>query len=160
VAEVLVLAELTGDGEPTRVTLEALTAARVLGEPVAVLLGAVHPAADGLARYGAGRVLVAGSADPAVDLAAHLVGPAVDVLARLVADRAPAAVVVPGSAVGREVAGRLAVRTGSGFLADVVEVGHGPPPTAPPPSWPPAGRRSCRRGSPAAPRCTPGGRPR
>jgi electron transfer flavoprotein alpha subunit len=120
VAEVLVLAELTGDGEPTRVTLEALTAARVLGEPVAVLLGAAHPAADGLARYGAGRVLVAESADPAVDLTAHLAGPAVDVLARLVADRAPAAVVVPGSAAGREVAGRLAVRTGSGFLTDVV----------------------------------------
>ena len=113
--EVLVLAALTGDGEPTRATLEALTAVRVLGEPVAVVLGTAA-SADRLARYGAARVLVA---DPA-GATAHLVGPAVDVLARLVADRAPAAVVVPGSAEGREVAGRLAVRTGSGFLTDVV----------------------------------------
>ena len=118
-AEVLVLAELTGAGRATRVTLEALTAARVLGEPVAVVLGApgaTAGAADELARYGAGRVLVGESAD----LDDQLVGPKVDVLARLVADRSPAAVVVPASAEGREVAGRLAVRTGSGFLTDVV----------------------------------------
>jgi electron transfer flavoprotein alpha subunit len=115
VAEVLVLAELTGAGAPTRHTLEALTAARVLGEPVAVVLGPPG-AADELARYGATRVLVAESAE----CDAVLVTPAVDLLARLVAQRAPAAVVVPASAAGREVAGRLAVRTGSGFLTDVV----------------------------------------
>ncbi|GAB4080177.1 electron transfer flavoprotein subunit alpha/FixB family protein [Modestobacter muralis] len=118
-AEVLVVAELTGTGEPTRATLEALTAARVLGAPVAVVLGvpgAAAGAAAELARFGAGRVLVGESAE----LDAALAGPRVDVLARLVADRAPAAVVVPASAEGREVAARLAVRTGSGFLTDVV----------------------------------------
>ncbi|MFQ1001443.1 electron transfer flavoprotein subunit alpha/FixB family protein [Modestobacter sp. SSW1-42] len=119
VPEVLVLAGLTGDGEPTRATLEALTAVRVLGEPVAVVLGAPGTAAavaERLARYGARRVLAGES--PALD--AHLVGPRVGVLARLVADRSPAAVVVPAGAEGREVAARLAVRTGSGFLTDVV----------------------------------------
>lgn len=118
-AEVLVLAELTASGEPTRATLEALTAARVLGAPVAVVLGAPGAAAGAaaeLARFGAGRVLAGESAE----LDAALVGPRVDVLARLVADRAPVAVVVPASAEGREVAARLAVRTGSGFLTDVV----------------------------------------
>ena len=118
-AEVLVLAELTGAGVPSRTTLEALTAARVLGEPGAVVLGApgsTAGAADELARFGAGRVLVGESAD----LHGQLVGPRVDVLARLVAERSPAAVVVPATAEGREVAARLAVRTGSGFLTDVV----------------------------------------
>jgi electron transfer flavoprotein alpha subunit len=114
-AEVLVLAAPPAGGAPARGTLEALTAARVLGEPVAVVLGAPGPGvADELARHGAARVLVA----PALD--DHLVTPAVDVLARLVADRSPAAVVVPATAEGREVAGRLALRTGSGFLTDVV----------------------------------------
>jgi len=119
VTEVLVLVSLDGTGAVRRTTLEALTAARVLGEPVAVVLGAPGVAdgvVDELARYGAGRVLVGESAD----LDAHLVAPAVDVLARLVTDRSPAAVVVPAGPDGREVAGRLALRTGGGFLTDVV----------------------------------------
>ena len=113
--EVLVLAAPGGDGVPARGVLEALTAARVLGEPVAVVLGAPGPGVvDALARYGAARVLVA------PDVGDHLVTPAVDVLARLVTERSPAAVVVPATTEGREVAGRLALRTGSGFLTDVV----------------------------------------
>ncbi|MGK5115788.1 electron transfer flavoprotein subunit alpha/FixB family protein, partial [Geodermatophilus sp. CPCC 205506] len=40
----------------------------------------------------------------------------------LVADRSPAAVVIPSSQEGKEVAGRLAIKTGSGFLTDVTEI--------------------------------------
>ncbi len=43
-------------------------------------------------------------------------------LAQLVADRSPAAVVIPSTPEGKEIAGRLAIKTGSGFLTDVTEI--------------------------------------
>jgi electron transfer flavoprotein alpha subunit len=54
------------------------------------------------------------------------VAPAAELLARLVAERSPAAVLVAGTTAGKEVAGRLAVKTGSGVLADAVDVAAGP----------------------------------
>jgi electron transfer flavoprotein alpha subunit len=48
--------------------------------------------------------------------------PAAELLARLVASVAPAAVLVAGTTEGKEVAGRLAVKTGSGVLTDAVDV--------------------------------------
>ncbi|MGY1842200.1 electron transfer flavoprotein subunit alpha/FixB family protein [Modestobacter sp. SYSU DS0875] len=121
-AEVLVLAELDPAGGGARkTTLEALTAARALGEPSAVVLGAPGAAAsvrEQLAEYGAAKVYVAESDD--VD--AYLVAPKAEVLAQLVADKQPAAVVIPSSSEGKEIAGRLALKTGSGFLTDVTEI--------------------------------------
>jgi len=121
-AEVLVLVETAPDGSGVRkTTLEALTAARVLGEPSAVVLGAPGTAAgvkDALAEYGAARVLVGESED----IDAYLVAPKAEVLAQLVADRSPAAVVIPSTPEGKEIAGRLAIKTGSGFLTDVTEI--------------------------------------
>ena len=43
-------------------------------------------------------------------------------LAQLVAEKSPAAVVIPSSPEGKEIAGRLAIKTGSGFLTDVTEI--------------------------------------
>jgi electron transfer flavoprotein alpha subunit len=121
-AEVLVLAELTGTGDGVRkTTLEALTAARALGEPAAVVTGAPGAAAnvrDTLAEYGAATVYVAES--PELD--DYLVAPKAEVLAALVAETGPAAVVIPSSAEGKEIAARLALKTGSGFLTDVTEI--------------------------------------
>jgi electron transfer flavoprotein alpha subunit len=121
-AEVLVLAELNPAGGGVRkTTLEALTAARALGEPSAVVLGAPGTAAgvkDALAEYGAAKVYVAESAD--VD--DYLVAPKAEVLAQLVSEKSPAAVVIPSSPEGKEIAGRLAIKTGSGFLTDVTEI--------------------------------------
>ena len=121
-AEVLVLAELTPTGDGVRkTTLEALTAARALGEPAAVVAGAPGTAAkvkDTLAEYGAATVYVAES--PELD--EYLVAPKAEVLARLVAEVSPAAVVIPSSPEGKEIAGRLAIKTGSGFLADVTGI--------------------------------------
>jgi electron transfer flavoprotein alpha subunit len=121
-AEVLVLAELNPDGNGVRkTTLEALTAARALGEPSAVVLGAPGTAAavkDTLAEYGAATVYVAES--PEVD--DYLVAPKAEVLAQLVTEKSPAAVVIPSSPEGKEVAARVAVKTGSGFLTDVTEI--------------------------------------
>src|SRR3712207_1872568 len=121
-AQVLVLVELAPAGNGVRkTTLEALTAARALGEPAAVVIGTPGTAAgvrEALAEYGAGTVYVAES--PKVDDC--LVAPKAEVLAQLVGSVSPAAVVIPSSPEGKEVAARLAVKTGSGFLTDVTEI--------------------------------------
>ncbi|MEU6129667.1 electron transfer flavoprotein subunit alpha/FixB family protein [Saccharopolyspora sp. NPDC047091] len=119
-SEVLVLVDHSG-GEVKKVTLELLTAARRLGAPSAVVVGEPGEAgklADVLASYGAEKVYAAESADTA----SYLVTPAVDVLASLVGSASPAAVLVPGSIDGKEIAGRLAVRLGSGLLSEVVDI--------------------------------------
>jgi electron transfer flavoprotein alpha subunit len=121
-AEVLVLAEHTADGEVKKVTLELLTAARRLGSPSVVWTG---PGSDAgvarLAEYGAEKVYVADSPD----FAAYVVAPAAELLAQLVASTSPAAVLVAGTTEGKETAGRLAVKTGSGVLTDAVNVTAG-----------------------------------
>jgi electron transfer flavoprotein alpha subunit len=133
-AEVLVLAEHAADGEVKKVTLELLTAARRLGAPSVVWTG---PNADAgvarLAEYGAEKVYAADSAD----FADYPVAPAAELLAQLVADKAPAAVLVAGTTEGKEIAGRLAVKTGSGVLTDAVSVtaGDGGKPVAEQPNF-------------------------
>jgi electron transfer flavoprotein alpha subunit len=120
-AEVLVLAE-HADGEVKKVTLELLTAARRLGSPSVVWTG---PGSDaGIARlgeYGAEKVYVADSPD----FSGYVVAPAAELLAQLVSSVSPAAVLVAGTTEGKEIAGRLAVKTGSGVLTDAVNVTAG-----------------------------------
>ncbi|OBF10622.1 electron transfer flavoprotein subunit alpha/FixB family protein [Mycobacterium sp. 852002-10029_SCH5224772] len=123
-AEVLVLVE-HAEGALKKVTSELITAARALGEPSAVVVGApgtAAPLADGLKEAGAAKIYVAESDD--VDK--FLVTPVVDVLAALAESNAPAAVLLSANADGKEIAGRLAARIGSGLLVDVVEVKEGP----------------------------------
>jgi len=118
VAEVLVLVE-HADGQVKKVSLELLTAARALGEPAAVVLGAAGTAAalrDTLAEYGAVRVY-AGESD---DLDSYLAGPKAEVLSALVQQVQPAAVLFASTAEPREIAARVAVRTGSGLVTDAV----------------------------------------
>jgi electron transfer flavoprotein alpha subunit len=119
-AEVLVLVD-HADGEVKKVTFELLTAARALGEPSAVVVGAPGTAAkltEQLGAYGAEKVYVAESDDAA----GYLVTPHVDVLESLVGSASPAAVLVAASADGKEISGRLAYRIGGGLLYDVVGV--------------------------------------
>ncbi len=119
-AEVLVLID-HADGAVKKVSLEQLTVARVLGEPSAVVCGPAGSAAaiqDRLAEYGAAKVYVAESDD----IDGYLVAPKAEVLAQLVADKSPAAVVLPSTNEGKEIAGRLAIKTGSGLLTDVTEI--------------------------------------
>src|SRR5215471_8001455 len=116
-SEILVLA--AHDSESVKkVTLELLTLARRFGEPAAVWLG---PGADAgrerLAEYGAAKVYTA-EGDGMTD---YVAAPA-EVLAALVAQASPAAVLVPATAEGKEVAGRLAVKIGSGVLTDAVDL--------------------------------------
>jgi electron transfer flavoprotein alpha subunit len=117
-AEILVLVD-HADGTVKKVTLELLTKARELGTPAAVFIGGAYDTAkDKLAEYGAEKVYVA--ADPELD--GYVVAPKAELLAKLVADVQPAAVLVASTAEGKEVAGRLAVKTGSGILTDAVDL--------------------------------------
>lgn len=122
-AEVLVLVE-HAEGALKKVTSELITAARALGEPAAVVVGApgtAAPLADGLKEAGAAKIYVAES--DAVDN--YLITPTVDVLAALAESNGPAAVLLAANADGKEIAGRLAARIGSGLLVDVVDVKEG-----------------------------------
>jgi electron transfer flavoprotein alpha subunit len=123
-AEVLVLVE-HADGGLKKVTSELITAARVLGEPAAVVVGkpgTADPLIDGLKAAGAAKIYVAES-ETAEN---YLITPAVDVLAALAESASPAAVLAASSADGKEITGRLAARIGSGLLVDVVGVEAGP----------------------------------
>ena len=119
--EILVLAEHSG-GSVKKVTTELLTLARRFGEPSVVWAG---PGADAgrerLAEFGAETVYVAAAGD----LDDYVVAPKAELLADLVAEKSPAAVLVASTAEGREVAARLAVKTGSGLITDAVDLGEG-----------------------------------
>jgi electron transfer flavoprotein alpha subunit len=120
-AEILVLAEHDGPAVK-KVTTELLTLARAHGEPSVVWTG--EGAAEGrgrLAEFGAVKVYVADSPD----YADYVVAPKAELLAHLVAEHGPAAVLVAATSEGREVAGRLAVKTGSGILTDVTGLSDG-----------------------------------
>ena len=122
-AEVLVLVE-HAEGAVKKVTAELITAARTLGEPSAVVIGApgtAAPLVDDLKAAGAAKIYVAESDDAA----SYLITPFVDVLASLVESASPAAVLLAANADGKEIAGRLAARTGAGVLSDVIEVKEG-----------------------------------
>jgi electron transfer flavoprotein alpha subunit len=119
-AEVLVLVEHS-EGAVKKVTTELITAARALGEPSAVVIGApgtAAPLVEDLTAAGAAKIYVAESADAEN----YLITPFVDVLEKLVESAAPAAVLMPATADGKEIAGRLAARIGSGVLSDVVDI--------------------------------------
>ena len=120
-AEILVLAEHDG-GTVKKVTTELLTLARAHGEPSVVWAGDGAEAGRArLAEFGAAKVYVADSPD----YADYVVAPKAELLAHLVTAKAPAAVLVAATSEGREVAGRLAVKTGSGVLTDVTGIADG-----------------------------------
>lgn len=122
-AEVLVLVEHS-EGAVKKVTTELLTGARVLGEPSAVVVGApgtAAPLVDDLKAAGAEKIYVAESDDAEK----YLIAPYVDVLEQLVESATPAAVLLPATADGKEIAGRLAARIGSGLLSDVIGIKEG-----------------------------------
>lgn len=117
---VLVLVDHVG-GAVTKVSTELLTAARALGTPIAVLVGAVgdaERASAALGEFGASEVF-AFEGEAALS---HPVVPSVDALAHAAGERSPGAILIASTARGKEIAGRLAVRLGSGVITDAVEV--------------------------------------
>ncbi|SIS07146.1 electron transfer flavoprotein subunit alpha/FixB family protein [Williamsia sterculiae] len=120
-AEVLVLAEVDPEGALKKVTNELITAARAIGTPSVVVAGkpgTTDSIADALKEAGAEKIYVAESDD--VD--GYLVGPKVSILSELAGEVSPAGIIVAANADGKEIAGRLAVRLGSGVLCDIVDL--------------------------------------
>jgi electron transfer flavoprotein alpha subunit len=115
-SEVLVVVDLV-EGRVTKPTYELLTLARRLGDPVAVVFGPAD-VADALGAYGATKVLVL--TDPAFE--DYLIAPKAEALAQVAAGRDLAAVLISSSAEGKEIAGRLAVKLGSGLITDATDI--------------------------------------
>jgi len=120
-SEVLVLVDHV-DGKVTKPTLELLTLARRLGEPSAVFIGdpsAGDAAAAGtLKSYGAEKIYAVDDSD----ISGFLVAPKAEALAQLVERTSPSAVLIPSGGEGKEIAGRLAIKTSSGLITDAVDV--------------------------------------
>jgi electron transfer flavoprotein alpha subunit len=119
--EVLVLVDHV-DGAVRKTTAELLTIGRRLGDPSAVFIGSdIDAAREFLATNGATKVYIIDSPD----IADYLVAPKAEALAQLVGQTQPEAVLISSSPEGKEIAGRLAVKTGSGLLTDAVDVQAG-----------------------------------
>ncbi len=120
-SQVLVLVDHI-DGAVRKTTFELLTIAQRLGEPAAVFIGnGFENAAAALAEYGA-TVAYQVEGDGLED---YLVAPKAEALAQIVAQSSPAAVLIPSSAEGKEIAARLAIKIGSGLITDAVDVQAG-----------------------------------
>ena len=126
-SEVLVVID-HAEGEVKKPTYELLTIARRLGEPSAVFFGAPaqgDAVAEKVKKYGAEKVYVIDDAE----LKGYLVAPKAEALQQLVEKSSSgggvAAVLVPSSFEGKEVAARLAIKTGSGLITDAVDVQAG-----------------------------------
>lgn len=118
-SDVIVLAE-HHDADIKKLTLELVTGARALGNPVVLWLGqgCTDENVATLGNFGATKVLVA----DADSVASHSVAAGAEVLASVMQSLSPAAVLVASSADGKEIAARAAIKTGSGIITDAVEI--------------------------------------
>ncbi len=121
--EILVLVD-HADGAVRKPTYELLAIARRLGEPSAVFIGAADKAAgvvDAVTAYGAEKVYVVDD----TEVRGYLVAPKAEVLQQVAEKSGAAAVLIVSSYEGKEIAGRLAIKLGSGVITDAVDVQAG-----------------------------------
>jgi electron transfer flavoprotein alpha subunit len=119
-AEVLVLVDAV-DGTVKKATFELLTAAKALGEPSAVVVGAPGTASalkEQLGEYGAAKVYVAESDD----IAGYSVAPKAAALAAVAKQASPAAILLSSGPENKEIAARLAIKLESGVIYDAVDL--------------------------------------
>jgi electron transfer flavoprotein alpha subunit len=117
-SEVLIVAE-QADSNVSKPTLELLTLARRLGEPVAVVFGETDDAiTKTLGEYGATRVVFV--ADSSVT--EYLVAPKAEALGQIAASVDPVAILISSTPEGKEIAGRLAVKLESGLITDATDI--------------------------------------
>ncbi|WP_067432574.1 electron transfer flavoprotein subunit alpha/FixB family protein [Nocardioides jensenii] len=116
-SEILVLVDHV-DGNVRKTTNELLTIARRLGEPSAVFIGSGEAPVEALKKFGAEKVYAVDDAE----IKGYLVAPKAEVLAQLAEKCSPAAILIPSSAEGKEIAGRLAIKIESGVITDAVDV--------------------------------------
>jgi electron transfer flavoprotein alpha subunit len=123
-SEVLVVID-HAEGEVKKPTYELLTLAKRLGEPSAVFFGSPEhgdAVAEKVKKYGAAKVYVIDDAQ----IKGFLVAPKAEALQQLAEKTSPAAVLLPSTFENKEVAGRLAIKLGSGLITDAVDVAAGP----------------------------------
>lgn len=119
-SEVLVLVDHV-DGAVRKPTYELLAIAKRLGEPSAVFIGGADKAegaAADLGKYGAEKVYAIDDAE----VKGYLVAPKAEALQQVAEKASPAAILIVSSAEGKEIAGRLAIKLGSGLITDAVDV--------------------------------------
>ena len=116
-SSVLFLVDHSG-GKIAKAAGELATFAKTAGESVAVVLSS-NPAEiiTQLSAFGVDKVITA-----AGDWDKYSSAAAADALAQIIAAEKPAAVLITSSARGKEIAGRLAVKTNSGLITDAVSV--------------------------------------
>src|ERR1044071_4629586 len=105
-SEVLVLVDHV-DGAVRKPTFELLTIAKRLGEPSAVFIGdgaKASEVAEKVKKYGAET--------------GYLVAPKAEALQQLAEKSSAGAVLIPSNVEGKEIAGRLAIKLGSGLITD------------------------------------------
>src|SRR5437763_2772395 len=119
-AKVWVYADVTQDGKPHPVALELLTKARDLGDPVeAVVLGpGATQAAQALGEHGAATVY----ASDYEAYAEHGAQPRVQALHGLAKEHQPNLILFALTYDSRDVAARLAARTGSSIMSNANDV--------------------------------------
>ncbi|WP_309647295.1 electron transfer flavoprotein subunit alpha/FixB family protein [Nocardioides sp.] len=119
-SEVLVLIDHV-DGAVRKPTYELLAIAKRLGEPSAVFIGSADQAAgatEAVTKFGAAKVYTVDD----TEIRGYLVAPKAEVLQQLAEKASPAAILITSSAEGKEIAGRLAIKLGSGIITDAVDV--------------------------------------
>lgn len=121
-SDILVYTEVSPEGELRNTAKSLLFAASQLGNPVAVTATEEELSETIIAELGAlgaQRVFAYESAD----VATQLLAPEVDAVCQAAEAFTPVgAILLPNSLDGREIAARVAIRTGAGVLTDVVEV--------------------------------------
>jgi electron transfer flavoprotein alpha subunit len=112
------------EGKVRRPSLEAVSEARRLAQALAatvqsVLIGhGVAPLAAEIATYGADRVHVFDDAE----LASYATESFARALAQVIAQEKPSVVLVPFTAMGKDLAPRVAARVGAGLVSDCIKL--------------------------------------
>lgn len=120
---ILVSIEVADNGLPRSTSAHLLVAAAGLGTPVAVVAAAPgnsEALAAWLAAVGAAQVFIAETAEAA----SHVAACSVAALVAAMREYTPGAVLASNSAVGREIIGRLAVRTNNPVIVEALELEH------------------------------------
>lgn len=123
-SNILAFVETDSNGALISGAASTLGKAAKLGTAVAVVAvapGTKNDYAANLGALGANEVLVFETSAAGKTL----IAPAVDALEAAIASQKPEAVMIPNSADGKEIAGRLAVRQGTTVLVDVVDMAKG-----------------------------------
>ena len=119
-SNVLILADHDG-GKLAKTAAELATLGKRISSVTAVILSGSGEG-DAIAAQLANSEVEKAVVVESDDFAKHGIPAMVDALAQIVTSNNPAAVLIPSTARGKEIAGRLAVRIGGGVITDAVDL--------------------------------------